>query len=64
MFAATSPLLADIGGVHLRSSGIPQLDDERRPFDPRHSDSAVTSHSIDPASARRLWELGEALITA
>lgn len=61
-FAATSPLLADIGGVYLRNSDISELDDEHHPFDPAHPNSAVTSHSIDPKSAHRLWELSEALL--
>ncbi|MFC8077467.1 hypothetical protein ACFUN8_18270 [Streptomyces sp. NPDC057307] len=61
VFAATSPLLADIGGVYLRNSDISELDDEQRPFDPRHPNSAVTSHSIDPESAGRLWALSEDL---
>jgi NAD(P)-dependent dehydrogenase (short-subunit alcohol dehydrogenase family) len=64
VFAATSPLLADIGGVYLRNSDISELDDEPRPFDPQRPNSAVTSHSIDPESAQRLWALSEELIKA
>ncbi|MFJ9033768.1 SDR family NAD(P)-dependent oxidoreductase [Streptomyces sp. NPDC102274] len=64
VFAATSPLLADTGGVYLRNSDISELDDEPRPFDPQHPNSAVTSHSVDPESAQRLWALSEELIKA
>ncbi len=64
MFAATSPLLAALGGVCLRNSDISELDDEPRPFDPQRPNSAVTSHSIDPKSAQGLWDLSEELIKA
>ena len=64
VFAATSPLLDDIGGVYLRNSDISVLDEEDRPFDPRHPNSTVAPHAIDPASARRLWLLSEELIKA
>ncbi|MEU4673067.1 SDR family NAD(P)-dependent oxidoreductase [Amycolatopsis sp. NPDC023774] len=67
VFAATSPLLADIGGVYLRDNDISPLDDT--------ADSTaqgveliqsqnVVPHSIDPHSAQRLWELSEQLIKA
>ncbi|WP_312870987.1 hypothetical protein [Streptomyces lonarensis] len=64
VFAAVSPLLADIGGAYLRNSDISELDDEPAPFDPEHPNSAVPSHSIDRDSARRLWKLSEELIKA
>ncbi|MFF1355148.1 hypothetical protein [Streptomyces sp. NPDC058297] len=64
VFAATSPLLADTGGVYLRNSDISELDDEPRPFDPRNPNSTVASYSIDPESAQRLWALSEELIKA
>jgi hypothetical protein len=64
VFATTSPLLTDIGGVYLRNGDISELDEERRPFDPQHPNSTVTSHSIDPTSAQRLWQLSEELIKA
>ncbi|MGW7514559.1 SDR family NAD(P)-dependent oxidoreductase [Streptomyces sp. NPDC054796] len=64
VFAATSPLLDGIGGVYLRNSDISELDDEVRPFDPAHPVSTAMSHSLDPDSARRLWELSEELLKA
>ncbi|MDQ0775039.1 NAD(P)-dependent dehydrogenase (short-subunit alcohol dehydrogenase family) [Streptomyces aurantiacus] len=64
VFAATSPLLADIGGIYLRNSDISELDDDPSPFDPQNPNSAVASHSIDPDSAQRLWDLSEELIKA
>lgn len=64
VFAAVSPLLADIGGVYLRNSDISELDDEPALFAPEHPNSAVHSHSIDRDSARRLWKLSEELLKA
>ncbi|NED80964.1 oxidoreductase, partial [Streptomyces sp. SID11233] len=67
VFGATSPLLADIGGVYLRDNDISPLDDAHDPdaqgADLIRSQNAVP-HSVDPRSARRLWELSERLITA
>lgn len=67
VFAATSPLLADIGGVYLKDSDISPLDDAADP----HAQGAdlirsqnVVPHSIDPRSARRLWEMSMQLIMA
>ncbi|WP_371879556.1 SDR family NAD(P)-dependent oxidoreductase [Nannocystis punicea] len=62
VFAATSPLLADIGGVYLKDNDISRLDDEPRPLTADSIPSEVASHSIDPESARRLWELSERLL--
>jgi NAD(P)-dependent dehydrogenase (short-subunit alcohol dehydrogenase family) len=65
VFAATSPLLADIGGVYLKDSDISPLDDAADP----HAQGAdlirsqnVVPHSVDPRSARRLWEMSLQLI--
>jgi NAD(P)-dependent dehydrogenase (short-subunit alcohol dehydrogenase family) len=64
VFAATSPLLTDIGGVYLRDNDISELDDEPRPMIPDSPPTDVTSRSIDPASAERLWNLSERLLAA
>lgn len=61
-FAATSPLLAEIGGVYLKDNDISRLDDEKRGLTADHIPSEVSSSSIDPESARRLWELSEKLL--
>ena len=57
MFAATSPLLAGIGGVYLNDNDISPLDDR-----PEFTSADVMSHAIDGISARRLWEMSEAMI--
>ncbi len=64
VFAATSPLLADIGGVYLKDNDISQLDDEPRQLTADCIPSEVVSHSVNPTSARRLWDLSERLLEA
>ncbi|WP_029624099.1 SDR family NAD(P)-dependent oxidoreductase [Sphingomonas sp. PAMC 26617] len=64
VFAATSPLLAGIGGVYLKDNDISALDDELRELTADHIPAEVASHSIDPASAERLWVLSERLLDA
>ncbi len=64
VFAATSPLLAGIGGVYLKDNDIAPLDDEPKPLTASRIPSDAMSHSLDPQSARRLWELSEALLLA
>jgi NAD(P)-dependent dehydrogenase (short-subunit alcohol dehydrogenase family) len=64
VFAATSPLLAEIGGVYLKDNDISPLDDEPRRLTADSIPSEVVSSSIDPDSARRLWELSERLLKA
>ena len=62
VFAATSPLLADIGGVYLKDNDISLIDDEPRPLTADSIPSEVASDSIDPLAAQRLWELSERLL--
>jgi NAD(P)-dependent dehydrogenase (short-subunit alcohol dehydrogenase family) len=62
VFGATSPLLAEIGGVYLKDNDISRLDDAPRPVTADSIPSEVASHSIDPVSAKRLWELSERLL--
>lgn len=59
VLAATSPLLAEIGGVYLLDNDISPLDDEPRPMSAVRPPAEITSHSIDPQSARRLWTMSE-----
>lgn len=61
--AATSPLLADIGGVYLKDNDISPLDDAPRPMSSLEPPSEAMSPSIDPLSAHRLWDLSERLLT-
>jgi NAD(P)-dependent dehydrogenase (short-subunit alcohol dehydrogenase family) len=63
VFAATSPLLADIGGVYLKDNDISRLDDEPRPLTADSIPSEVVSSSIDPDAAARLWALSERLLS-
>ena len=64
VFAATSPLLAEVGGVYLKDNDVSRLDDEPRGLTADSIPSEVVSSSIDPDSARRLWELSERLLKA
>ena len=64
VFAATSPLLDDIGGVYLKDNDISPLDDEPRQLTAECIPAEVASHSIDPEAAKRLWTLSERLIGA
>lgn len=64
VFAATSPLLADIGGVYLKDNDISVLDDEPRPMSASGPPAEITSHAIDSQSARRLWTLSEQMLAA
>jgi NAD(P)-dependent dehydrogenase (short-subunit alcohol dehydrogenase family) len=63
VFAATSPLLANIGGVYLMDNDISRIDDEPRTLTATERIPAdVHSSSIDPDAAKRLWELSEQLL--
>jgi NAD(P)-dependent dehydrogenase (short-subunit alcohol dehydrogenase family) len=68
VFAATSPLLADLGGVYLKDNDVAVLDDATITADPDiaaapvHTDAGVAPYAVDAESARRLWELSEQLI--
>lgn len=65
VFAASSPLLDDIGGVYLKDNDVAPLDHSSQPFDwgvePIEM-KGVAPHAVNPESARRLWELSERLI--
>ena len=62
MFAATSPLLDGIGGVCLKDNDIAPIDDEQKPLTADLIPSDAMSQSLDPDSARRLWDLCEAML--
>ena len=64
VFAATSPLLAEIGGVYLKDNDIAPLSDEPSALTANDIPADAASHSIDPRSAQRLWELSERLLDA
>lgn len=62
VFAMTSPLLAGIGGVYLKDNDIAPLDDAPRRLTPDQIPSDAMSHTLDPGSARRLWQLSETMV--
>ncbi|HET6636107.1 MAG TPA: SDR family NAD(P)-dependent oxidoreductase [Streptomyces sp.] len=65
VFASTSPLLAEIGGVYLMDNDVSPLDEDPKPIDfanDPHPPSTVVPHAVDPESAQRLWELSEQLL--
>ncbi|MFI5716346.1 SDR family NAD(P)-dependent oxidoreductase [Nocardia sp. NPDC051750] len=65
VFAATSPLLDEIGGVYLMDNDVSVVDENPEPVTGAEQDppAEVVPHAIDPRSAERLWELSEELIT-
>jgi NAD(P)-dependent dehydrogenase (short-subunit alcohol dehydrogenase family) len=67
VFAATSPLLVEIGGVYLKDNDISPLDENPAPiaFGSEEAPSSdVVPYAVDPESAQRLWELSEHLLEA
>jgi NAD(P)-dependent dehydrogenase (short-subunit alcohol dehydrogenase family) len=67
VFAATNPVLAEIGGVYLKDNDIAPLHDA--PSNIAFGSEPITlagvaPHAVDPESAQRLWELSERLIKA
>ncbi|MDA2891813.1 SDR family NAD(P)-dependent oxidoreductase [Mycolicibacterium sp. BiH015] len=68
VFAATSPLLADIGGVYLANNDVSPLEADATPITidmgggPLETTPGVTGYAVNPESAQRLWELSEKLL--
>ncbi len=62
VFAATSPLLTDIGGVYLKDNDISALDDGPRQLTADSIPAEVASHSIDPEAAETLWAMSERML--
>jgi NAD(P)-dependent dehydrogenase (short-subunit alcohol dehydrogenase family) len=67
VFAATSPLLADIGGVYLQNNDIAPLEPYTEPLrqdisaGPLETSVGVMPYAVDQEAAQRLWELSEKL---
>ena len=59
---ATTPMLANIGGVYLKDNDISALYHEPRQLTPDCIPAEVASQSIDPQSTERLWTLSERLM--
>ena len=64
VFAATSALLAQIGGVYLKDNDISALDDSPRQLTADSVPAEAVSSSIDPQAAQRLWEMSERMLQA
>jgi NAD(P)-dependent dehydrogenase (short-subunit alcohol dehydrogenase family) len=70
VWGATSPLLADIGGVYLQNNDIAPIDDKAIDVNPDIAAGpiemtvGVTPYAFDPESAQRLWDLSERMIRA
>jgi NAD(P)-dependent dehydrogenase (short-subunit alcohol dehydrogenase family) len=70
VWGATSPLLADIGGVYLQNNDIAPIDDKAIDVNPDIAAGpiemtvGVTPYAVDPESAQRLWDLSERMIRA
>jgi NAD(P)-dependent dehydrogenase (short-subunit alcohol dehydrogenase family) len=68
VWAATSPLLADIGGVYLKNNDIAPIDDSAAAFSADIAEAeldtsgGVMPYAVDPESAQRLWYLSEQLL--
>lgn len=56
VWAATAPELADQGGIYLEDCGIAE------PSEDLETSSGVAPYALDPASARRLWDVSEQLV--
>jgi NAD(P)-dependent dehydrogenase (short-subunit alcohol dehydrogenase family) len=67
VFAATSPLLAEIGGVYLKDNDIAPMNDASATInfgtEPLNL-PGVAPHAVNPESAQRHWALSERLIAA
>ncbi|MFE4551830.1 oxidoreductase, partial [Streptomyces sp. NPDC056785] len=65
VWCATSPLLAERGGVYCENSDIapPMSAEEGREWavGTRTAKAGVLAYAVDPVAADRLWELSERL---
>jgi NAD(P)-dependent dehydrogenase (short-subunit alcohol dehydrogenase family) len=70
VWGATSPLLADVGGVYLQNNDVAPIDDTVADVNPDIAAGpiemtvGVTPYAVDPESAQRLWDLSERLVAA
>lgn len=64
LFAATSPQLDGIGGVYLKDSDIAPVDDRVLPVTADLIPADAASHTLDPETADRLWDMSQQLLTS
>ncbi|MBB4294127.1 NAD(P)-dependent dehydrogenase (short-subunit alcohol dehydrogenase family) [Rhizobium leguminosarum] len=62
VFASASPLLDTVSGVYLMDNDIAPLNDEPRSLNDQSIPADAASHSIDPHSAKRLWDMSKRLL--
>jgi NAD(P)-dependent dehydrogenase (short-subunit alcohol dehydrogenase family) len=68
VWGATSPLLADIGGVYLKNNDIAPIDESPAEFSADIAEASldlsggVMPYAVDPESAQRLWDLSVQLV--
>jgi hypothetical protein len=64
VWCATSPKLANIGGVYCEDTEVAPLDTEWQGFNPANFafTKGVTPQAVDPETAQKLWTLNEQLI--
>jgi len=68
VWGATSPLLADIGGVYLKNNDVAPIDESPAEFSADIAEASldmsggVMPYAVDPESAQRLWDLSERLV--
>ncbi len=56
IWAAVAPELEGAGGLYLEDCNIAQ------PFNPERPFQGVQAYALDPANAKRLWDVSEELI--
>ena len=63
VFAATSPLLVDLGGVYLQNGDVAALEQSDAPIAIDGPATGVMRYAVNPESAQRLWQLSEQLVS-
>lgn len=63
VFAATNPLLSDLGGVYLQNSDVAPLEPSDTPIAIDGQATGVMSYAVNPESAQRLWDFSAQLIS-
>jgi hypothetical protein len=63
VWCATSPALANVGGIYCEDAEVASLDTDWKGWDPQNIifTKGVTPEALDPNTAKSLWELSEQL---